>query len=262
MALMAGFDMAKGSHIITMGDDLQHPPVEIPKLIRAQEENLDTDVVIGKFAKKEHDFYRNLGSSLVHAIYAYTHGRPKQLRMSNFKIMRREVVETIRSHQTARPISNALLLQSTKKIVNIVVDHHPRPYGNSGYSLFRLINSMLDQVVYSSTDPLRMLGLTGFGISAGSVILRLYYLVRWFAGNVGITGFTTLVLLLFFGGMLLFSLGMVGEYVARVLKEVVGNPRYVVRQTANVTDLGAPDKKTRQQRNRFSGPNIIGGIIS
>ena len=237
MALMAGFDMAKGRHIITMDDDLQHPPGEIPKLIHAMKETPGVEVVIGMFAKKEHDLYRNLGSSLMHTIYGFTHNRPKQLKMTNFRIMRREIVDTMRAHRTTRPMVGALLLQSTKKIVNIEVDHHPRPHGKSGYSPFRLINTTLDSVVYSSTGPLRLLGLTGFGISAISVLLGLYYLIAWLSGSIGVTGFVTVVLLvLFFGGAMLCGLGLVGEYVARILKEVVGNPRYVVRHAVNLTD--------------------------
>ena len=238
MALMAGLDVAKGAYIITMDDDLQHSPAELPKLIRAMGEIPDTDVVMGRFPTKEHDLYRNLGSSLMNAIYAFTHDRPKHLKLTSFRIMRREIVETILRHRTARPVFGALLLQSTKKIASIEVEHHPRPHGKSGYTLIRLINATLDHIVYSSAGPLRLLGLTGVGISSIAGLLGLYYFTRWLVGSSGALGFTTLVLLvLFFGGMLLFSIGLVGEYVARVLKEVAGNPRYVVRHAVNLSDV-------------------------
>ncbi|MFT5438702.1 MAG: glycosyltransferase involved in cell wall biosynthesis [Alphaproteobacteria bacterium] len=240
MALMAGFDMAQGANVITMDDDLQHPPAEIPRLIRAMAENPGSEVVIGKFAKKEHDLYRNLGSSLMHNIYGFTHDRPKRLKMTNFRIMKRAVVDTMRAHRTTRPMVGALLLQSTKKIINIDVEHHPRPHGKSGYSLLRLINTTLDSLVYSSTGPLRLLGLIGFGISAISGLLGLYYFFAWVTGTMGGNGFITLVLLiLLFGGAILFGLGMIGEYIARILKEVVGNPRYVVRDAINLTDVSS-----------------------
>jgi glycosyltransferase involved in cell wall biosynthesis len=238
MAIMAGFDMVQGANVITMDDDLQHPPAELPKLIQAMDKNPECEAVIGFFSKKEHGLYRNLGSSLMHTIYSFTHDRPKSLRLSNFRIIRREVAETMRCHRTARPMIGALLLQSTKKIINVELEHHPRPYGTSGYSPLRLINTTLDSLVYSSTGPLRLLGLTGLGISFIAGILGLYYFALWLSGAIRVSGFLTLVLLvLFFGGALLLGLGLVGEYVARILNEVVGNPRYVLRHAVNLTDV-------------------------
>ena len=118
--------------------------------------------------------------------------------------------------------------------MNIPVDHESRTRGKSGYRLSRLVGHTLDNIFNSSTAPLRAISLLGTVVALGAFLLGIGYFVRWRLGMIGQPGFTTIVLLTsFFGGLILCAIGIVGEYVARVVAEVTGTPRYIVRERAD-----------------------------
>ncbi len=142
------------------------------------------------------------------------------------------MVDALLQHRTVKPIIGPLILQSTRRIANVPVAHEPRPTGASGWRLGRLVGTLVDNVVNTSTAPLRLVSLAGLVIAAGSAVLGVYYLVRSLAGNITVPGFTTLtILVVFFGGTTLATIGLLGEYVVRIVTEVTGAPRYVVRKT-------------------------------
>lgn len=230
-ALMAGMEASKGEFVITMDDDLQHLPEEIPKLtekIRSQE---GVQAVIGAYDRKRHGRFRNLGTRLIGWIYTRAYGKPKDLSMSSFRILRRPVVDAILAHRTVRPVFGALLLQSTTRIENVQIRHEARPHGSSGYRIGRLVSATMDNIVNMSVAPLRAFSLIGMLSALLAMMLGIYYLIRALTGSIGVAGFPTVVLLvIFFGGMMLAAIGVVGEYVARVVTEVTGPPRYVIRE--------------------------------
>ncbi len=231
-ALLAGLELAKGRFIITMDDDLQHPPEEIPKLIDEMDSHLDMDAIIGAYKTKQHNAMRNGGRLLVNKISERLYGKPKDFNSTAFRIMKRSLVESLLEHKTMKPIMGALILKNTRRLKNVEVEHHPRTQGKSGYSITQLIGSTFDNVIDSSTAPLRFFGGTGIVISAFSALIAIFYVFRWSLGYSTSPGFTTLVLLTtFFGGMILFGIGLVGEYLSRVVIEVSRSPRYVIRET-------------------------------
>lgn len=228
-ALMCGLTEARGERVITMDDDMQHPPSEISKLIEALDE--DTDVVIGKYEEKQHGRLRNLGTMVMDRIFSNTYGKPRDLKMGSFRILRRNVVDTMLSFGTVRPVPGALILQSTARIKNVSVEHRDRPVGKSGYSLRKLIGSTLDNIVNASTGPLRLI--SGLGLlSAGmAAVAMTFYLSRALITDSAVPGFSTLVLLVsFFGGATLLAIGVLGEYVVRLVIEAGEPPVYAVRQ--------------------------------
>jgi len=230
-----------GDYVITMDDDLQHPPEEIPKLIRAMEEHPQMQCIIGAYGSKRHSLFRNLGSRLVGLLFQSIYGKPKGLQTTSFHIMRRQLAQAITAHRTVKPVLGALILQSTRQLMNVEVEHHPRPYGKSGYRLARLVSHTLDNVFNSSTAPLRAISLLGFGIAAVSFVLGIVYFVRWWLGLIGEPGFTTIVVLIAFGGgVVLSSIGLLGEYIARVITEVTGPPRYIIRDRIGGREEAAP----------------------
>lgn len=231
-ALMAGLGEASGEVVVTLDDDFQHPPAQIPILLAALDQQPLVDCVIGAYAEKRHPLLRNIGSSIMDVFYRRSYGKPAGLKMGSFRAMRRPVVEGMLSFGTARPVPGALLLQTTQRIANVPVEHHPRREGSSGYGAIRLITSTLETMLNASTAPLRSISLLGIGISFFSVLAMIYYLALGFAGRVTVAGFTTLVLLVtFFGGATLFAVGLLGEYVARLVVEVGRPPLYLVRAT-------------------------------
>ena len=125
----------------------------------------------------------------------------------------------------------ALILQSTKKIVNVDVKHNPREKGRSGYSLKQLVKSTLDNVVDSTVAPLRLFSIIGIFSSVISFSIIIYYFSAWCIGNISVPGYVSNVLLIsFFGGMMLLGIGILGEYISRIVTETSNSPRYIIRE--------------------------------
>lgn len=227
-ALLCGLRESRGEFVITMDDDFQHPPDEIPKLIEAMDD--ETDVVIGAYEAKQHGGIRNLGSSLMDRVYRATYGKPKDLKMGSFRLLRRQVVETMLTFGTVRPVPGALILQSTDRIKNVSVAHNPRTRGTSGYSPRRLMSSTIDNIVNASTAPLRLISFLGFLTAALAGVAMAFYLLRALITDQSVPGFsTTVTLIMFFGGATLLAIGVVGEYVVRLVIEAGRPPAYSVR---------------------------------
>lgn len=227
-ALMCGLAESRGELVITMDDDFQHPPQEIPRLIAGLDD--ETDVVIGGYEEKRHAGVRNLGTRIMDRIFRVTYGKPPDLRMGSFRLLRRRVVDTLLSFGTVRPVPGALILQSTARIKNVTVEHNAREEGSSGYSFRRLIGSTLDNIINSSTGPLRAISVLGFLSAALAAAAMAFYLLRALFADVAVPGFSTTVLLItFFGGATLLAIGVLGEYVVRLVIEVGRPPLYTVR---------------------------------
>ena len=230
-ALLCGFEYAQGELIITMDDDLQHPPEEIPKLISAMEAQLNLDCIMGIPQEKKHSQIRNLGSRFMNWLNTLFFDKPIALRLSSFRIIRRELIPVICTHPTSKPIIGPLILKSTKRLANTEVKHHLRPHGRSGYRLLKLILLTLDNIFYNSTLPLKIFSVFGLLSSLASILIATYFFINYLLGAITVPGFMTHVLLIcFFGGTSLFLIGLLGEYVIRILEEVNRPPRYIVRQ--------------------------------
>jgi dolichol-phosphate mannosyltransferase/undecaprenyl-phosphate 4-deoxy-4-formamido-L-arabinose transferase len=223
-ALKCGLDHCNGRYAITMDDDLQHPPEEIPKLIQAIESDPTVDVVIGEYERKKHSVFRN--SRLQQAIFKKNPG----LKLSSFRIINRAVIDEIRKVQHARPRIGFIILSITSRIKNVLVHHDVRAGGRSGYTLRKLISNTLDNVISYSSLPLRLISYIGILSSAGSMIVAIVFLVKYLMGRVGVAGFTTLILvILFTSGVLMFSFGLVGEYLIRIVSQQITFTQYTVR---------------------------------
>jgi len=230
-AILCGLHHSKGNFVITMDDDLQHPPEEIPKLIKAIRSNDEIDTVIGAYAVKQHSWFRNLGTNVINAITSYVFSKDKNLKLTSFRIMRRSIVNELENTCYHNPRIGQLLLLITNRIINIPVAHHPQKHGRTSYTFRRLVSDALDNILSNSSLPLQIVSYLGFGSSLLSVVLSVYYLYRYFHVGISVPGWTTtILLLLFFFGVLFFSLGIVGEYLIRILREVQGSPRSIIRK--------------------------------
>lgn len=226
-ALMCGLSVARGENVITIDDDFQHPPEEIPKLIAGLED--DVDVVIGVYDEKQHGGFRNLGSSLMNRVFR-SFGKPDDVRMGSFRLLRRSVVDTLLDFGTVRPVPGAMILQTTSRIRNVDVQHAPRIRGESGYSIPRLVASTIDNVINATTAPLRLISGLGLIIAAFSAGVMTFYLLRALIADQAVPGFsTTVILITFFGGATLLAIGILGEYVARMVAESARPPLYAIR---------------------------------
>jgi glycosyltransferase involved in cell wall biosynthesis len=230
-ALICGLAHARGRFVVTMDDDLQHPPEEIQKLYAHLSAHPELDAVFGAYVTKQHTSGRNLGSLFIRTVNTYVFGKPRDLVMSSFRCLRRELVDTLLAHRTRYPVIGPLILSSTRRIANVAVQHDPRKHGVSNYRLGRLIRTTLDNVLNFSALPLQVISLVGVGVAAVSFITgAAFFIIRVVRGT-GATGWTSLFLAInFYGGLSLLAVGIIGEYLIRILGESKGQPLYIVRR--------------------------------
>ena len=230
-ALLCGFSFAKGDFIITMDDDLQHRPEEIPKMAAAIKEHDDVDVIIAKYENRKHNFIRRLGTRI--SVYATSKmlNKDPNLEITSFRLMRRFIVEAILNTNTHLPQIGNLLVQSSNRIINVPVHHDPRKVGKSNYTFRRLAKDLIYDITSNSAIPLllvRDLGIFSFLVS---IILGLFYLIRYFIYGVSVEGWTTLVLLILaYNGIILLAIGIIGQYLMNILNEAKKMPNYVIRK--------------------------------
>lgn len=232
-AVLCGFNYVNGDYVITMDDDLQHPPEEIPKLVEALGgEDSDVDVVIGSYDSKKHGPIRKFGSWLMNKSSNIIYGKPLSLKLTSFRLMRRYVVDNLCLVSIAQPTIGPLLLQTTKRIINVTVVHDRRVYGKSNYSFGKLIRAFWSNILTNSDLPLKLIGNIGIICTFVSFILLIKCLVDYFSKRIAIQGWTTLVvLILMFGGLIFFSIGMLGRYMTNLMLEAKKYPSFLVRRT-------------------------------
>lgn len=231
-AIFSGFSVVRGDIVITLDADLQNPPEEIPHLVRVMEEE-DYDVV-GTIRKERKDsFLRTFPSRIINGITR----KMTKVNMSDWGCMlrayRRNVVERMvncHEHSTFIP---ALATYFSKKVTEIEVGHEERYAGESNYSLRKLINLQFDLVSSFSEFPLKFIMFAGIamaflGISFGILlgIARLVYGAHWAAQGI----FTLFAILFAFVGFQFFALGVIGEYIGRIYREVRKRPEYMIER--------------------------------
>lgn len=230
-ALLCGFRYAKGDFVITMDDDLQHPPEEIPNLVDTILKRDDVDVIIASYEGRKHNVIRRLGTKVsVYATSKMLHKDPN-LEITSFRLMRKFIVDAILATNTHLPQIGNLLVLTSNRIINVPIRHQERAYGKSGYSFSKLAKSLIYDITSNSDFPLLIVRNIGFFSFALSIILGIYYLCKFFIADVPVEGFTTLVLLLLgFSGLILFSIGIIGIYLMNILNEAKKMPNYVTRR--------------------------------
>ena len=230
-ATMCGLRHSRGCFVVTMDDDLQHPPEEIPVLIEALEKDSNLDAVIGIPREKKHVLWRRLGSEFLNIIDSYVFKKDRSLKFAGFRIMRRLVVDSLVERNVPQPAVGALLCSITPRIANVHVHHDPRTVGRSGYTLSKIFALTLSNFLAFSAFPLRFLAVTGVVGIVGSFLFGVTLLTRYLRGGIGVPGWITQVLLLVgISGFQFFAFGVLGEYLLRILQSVHHTPQYVVRQ--------------------------------
>ena len=230
-ALLCGFHYVQGDFIITMDDDLQHPPEEIPKLVQVMNERDDVDVIIAKYEGRKHNIIRRMGTAV--SVYATSKmlGKPKDLEITSFRLIRRFIVDAIIQMNVRLPQIGNLLIQTSNRIINVPVKHDARKYGHSGYSFRRLAHDLFYDIISNSAFPLIMVRDIGIVSFLVSVVLALYFLIRFFMFGRSVEGWTSsMLIMLAFFGLTLLSIGIMGEYLMHILDEAKKMPNYVERQ--------------------------------
>ncbi len=226
-ANLAGLREATGDYVITMDDDMQNPPDQALVLI---DEAMDGwDVVFGRFERKQSAGYRKLGTKLISMINRRVFAQPPGLAVSNFRILRRDVVDRICNSRTAHPYLTGQALLYSNNRTDVLVRHDKREVGSSNYGLTRILRLVFAILFSYSLFPLRAAATAGFVIAAVSFLLGLFYVVRSFFVDTPVAGWTTIaVLLSVFNGVTIALLSMLGEYVVRTLNAVSAHDTYHV----------------------------------
>lgn len=226
-ALMCGLGMARGEYVVTMDDDLQNPPEEIPKLLTHIKQH-GLDLVYGCPSEREHAAWRNIGSTLVMHFYRTVFRNP--VTPTPFRIMRHQLAKSVMFYDLNFTYLDGLLAWCTSRIAGVQVAHHPRAHGSSGYSMRKLLVLSLNLYTNFSLIPLQIVSGLGFVTALSGFTVGLYYLFQFFASNIEVPGFaSTIIAILILGGAQLLALGVIGEYLGRLHLNVNRKPQYVIR---------------------------------
>ncbi len=226
-ATLCGILQAKGRYVITIDDDLQIDPLEIGKLIQRMEET-DAGMVYGVFEKKHHGIVRNLGSRVVNSFFKYfssTYGNG-----SSFRLFRRNMLEGVMVFNRKYFLLDELLCSIAPHIAHTTVTHHVRGNGKSGYSIFKLIFMTLNYIINYTILPLRMMTYGGLLFSLISFFIGLYFIYKKLFDYVEL-GFTSIIVAIFFSAsLMLFSLGIIGEYITRLYYKESSYPMFIIKE--------------------------------
>jgi glycosyltransferase involved in cell wall biosynthesis len=233
-AILCGLHAARGDRVLIMDDDLQHPPEEIPKLIAALDNAPRLDVIIGVPEEEQHAIYRNISRYLFGKLMNVLVQKPRGLRFASFILMRSSVRDAMARYRGHRVTINSLICQNTSHVENATVNYAQRKYGQSGYTLGRLIRLALNHVFNFSSVPLKAMIYMGATVSVLTVLYALLILYQRLTGRIETAGFATIIILMsLYSGVLLTSLGIVGQYLLRLLRATTYGQQYSLRQVAD-----------------------------
>jgi len=228
-ALMAGYRLATGDVIASVDDDGQMPVSSLPLLLdRLNEGN---DVVFGVYRERKYNFFRNFGSKVNDWMAQWLIGKPADLQISSFFIARRFVIEEIVLYENAFPYILGLLLRVSDRLTNVEVIHRERTEGKSSYTFRKLLRLWLNGFTAFSVKPLRVGTAFGMFIAGISGLCILYLIVDKIFIRPGIpAGYSSLMVgIVFFSGIIMTMLGLLGEYIGRTYICVNKAPQYVIR---------------------------------
>ena len=235
-ALLAGIRQARFHLLVTMDDDLQHPPEEIVHVLARLEQG-GFDVVYGCPRKRAHSSYRNLGSRLTRLALSSSMGAELARDVSAFRAMRTGLRTAFESYRGAFISIDVLLTWATHRFGSVEVEHHERAAGRSNYDFRRLVTQAFNMLTGFSTLPLQLASWVGFFFTSFGVLVLVYVVGRYLLEGGDVPGFAFLAsIIALFSGAQLFALGMIGEYLARMHFRLMGRPPYLIRSDT----LGAP----------------------
>jgi len=245
-ALLCGIRMARYEIIVTLDDDLQHPPEEIPKML--DELARGYDVVYGTPEKRHHRLWRNSTAILTKMAMQATLGIRGASSISAFRVFRTPLRDAFASYQSPSVSINVLLNWGTTRFASVPVRHEERRTGKSNYSFRKLVTQAFNIITGFSVVPLQMASIIGFLFTCIGIVVLLYVLGRYLIHGASVPGFTFLAsLIAIFSGAQLFALGIMGEYLARMHQRMMDRPVYVVRSTTDTakhphgSDCAGPD---------------------
>lgn len=232
-AVMEGYRYASGDFIVEMDDDLQMPADEILHMLSVLEEG-NYDVVFAKYPQQKESAFRRFGSKVNNKMTEIMIGKPQNIRINSFFVMRKFVKDEMIRYSNNYPYLYGLIFAVTKNVANVPVEHRARTNGKSNYTFKKLFNLWLDGLLNFSIKPLRLSIQLGFFITIISFIIAVILLIQRLTGPTQAMGWTSIMItIIFFAGVQLMSIGLLGEYIGRLYISASGLPRSVVREEVN-----------------------------
>ena len=240
-ALMAALHYTSGDYILGMDDDMQTHPSQISKLIHKMEEGFD--LVYGCYPKKKNSMLKNLSSKINEVSSRILLGRPKNIVSSNFWMITKQVRDEVIKYDSFNPYIDGIFYRTTHKIGNIEVEHFKREVGTSNYTLKKLMKLWLAYWNYS-VIPLRISSVLGCVSAAGGFLAALCIIIyKLIDPTVTVGWASTICIIVVLAGLILMVLGIIGEYLGKMILILNRTPQYIVRETINVTDTDKDGKQ-------------------
>jgi len=229
MALFGGMERSRGNMVITIDADLQNPPEEIPRLVAKIDEGYE---VVGTYRKDRKDsIFRTLPSYIVNRITAKLVGLKLRDYGCMLRAYNRDIVDSMNMCGEAASFIPALANTFARKVIEIDVAHEARKKGTTKYSLFRLLHLNFDLMTGFSLLPIQVIGVLGVIIALVGIAFALFLLIRRLVVGPEVEGVFTLFAINFvFMGVMIFALGVIGEYIGRIYQQVRGRPRFIVKK--------------------------------
>jgi glycosyltransferase involved in cell wall biosynthesis len=226
-ATLCGLAHCRGNYVITMDDDLQHDPKDIGKLISLK----DHDIVLAKFQHKKHNMRQLLLGKVKNKLDEILMSKPRKLQLSSFRLMKKEVADSLLCINTPYPYFPSLMFLVSNDIVNATIQHQNRHEGKSGYTCKSILKLAFNLLFNNSTLLLRTMTFIGFATALICFGVMAFFIFKKLIYNIEVTGWTSLfVLVSGTGGLILATLGIIGEYLVRLLAGIEKRPAYFIKE--------------------------------
>jgi len=233
-ALLCGIRAARHEVVVTLDDDLQNPPEEIPKLLAKLAEGYD--MVYGTREQERHGFLRDMASRITKWALQNAMGAETARNVSAMRAFRTDLRQAFESYRSPTVNLDVLLTWGTTRFGSVMVRHEARQIGESGYTLRKLITHAVNLTTGFSTLPLQMASVTGFVFALFGFLILGYVVLRYLLDGSSVPGFPFLAsIIAIFSGVQLFALGIIGEYLARMHFRSMDRPSYLVREQVGLS---------------------------
>lgn len=234
-AVLAGYAFTKGDYVVTLDDDGQCPIENLWELIKPLEEG--HDMAMAKYEIKQEKGYKKFGSFVNHLASRLLLNKPKDLIFTNFIARQNYICKAMAEYQNVFPYLEGLSLRITRDIVQVPMQEHQRLAGHSNFTFKKSLALWMNGFTAFSTMPLRIATIIGFSTACIGFLFGIITILRkLFIPGISVGYSSLLVAILFCSGLIMLTLGLIGEYLGRVYITVNHYPQYVVRRTANIDD--------------------------
>jgi len=233
-AVMCGFNYVSGDCAVIIDDDFQNPSPEIIDLVEKLSEGYE--VVYSYYSVKQHSWFRNMGSKFANWVASLLIKKPKDLYLSSFKAIKASLIRSIVQYKGPFPYIDGIILRSTNKIGKRLSKHEKRKYGKSTYTLKKLIKLWLNMFTGYSILPLRIASYLGLFMACFSVCMLIFFIASYLSGGLLFKqkippGWASIITsIMFFAGLQLIILGVIGEYLGRLFLTANKSPQYIISE--------------------------------